>query len=124
MNRSLLADRIATITLWAIALFVVALLAGIIIHFLWASIGTLSIDFLTSDPSDFGVGGIGPLLWNSVYMLVLTLILTVPARHPRRHLHGRVRTAVTHHQHDPLLPGAHQLGPLDRRGTLRARPLR
>ena len=78
MNRSLLADRIATITLWAIALFVVALLAGIIIHFLWASIGTLSIDFLTSDPSDFGVGGIGSLLWNSVYMLVLTLILTVP----------------------------------------------
>lgn len=78
MNRALLADRIATITLWAIATFVVALLAGIIIHFLWASIGTLSIEFLTSDPSDFDVGGIGPLLWNSLYMLVLTLILTVP----------------------------------------------
>jgi phosphate transport system permease protein len=77
-SRALLADRIATITLWAIALFVVALLAGIIIHFLWASLGTLSIDFLLGDPSDFGIGGIGPLLWNSLYMLVLTLILTVP----------------------------------------------
>jgi len=78
MNRALLADRLATVTLWAIALFVVALLAGIIIHFLLASIGTLSIDFLTGDPSDFGVGGIGPLLWNSLYLLVLTLLLTVP----------------------------------------------
>jgi phosphate transport system permease protein len=77
-SRALFADRIATITLWAIALFVVALLAGIIIHFLWASLGTLSIDFLLGDPSDFGIGGIGPLLWNSLYMLVLTLILTVP----------------------------------------------
>ena len=77
-DRALLADRIATVTLWAIALFVVALLAGIIVHFLWASLGTLSIDFLLGDPDDFGVGGIGPLLWNSLYMLVLTLILTVP----------------------------------------------
>ena len=71
-------DRIATAVLWAIAIFVIALLGGIIIHFLWASIGTLNIDFLLSDPSDTDVGGVGPILWNSVYMLVLTLIFTVP----------------------------------------------
>jgi len=78
MTRTLLADRIATVALWAIAVFVVALLAGIIVHLLWASLGTLSVDFLLGDPSDFGVGGIGPLLWNSLYMLALTLLLTVP----------------------------------------------
>ena len=78
MTRELLADRLATISLWTIALFVVALLAGIIVHLVWSSLGMLSIDFLLGDPNDFAVGGIGPLLWNSLYMLVLTLLLTVP----------------------------------------------
>jgi phosphate transport system permease protein len=78
MNRALVADRVATVVLWAIAVLVLAILAGIIVHFLWASFGTLSLDFLFGDPSDSTVGGIGPVLWNSVYMLVLTLLITVP----------------------------------------------
>jgi phosphate transport system permease protein len=78
MNRAVLSDRIATIVLWAIAVLVIALLAGIIVHFLWASIGTLSLDFLFGDPSDSSVGGIGPVLWNSIYILGLTLLITVP----------------------------------------------
>ena len=77
-SRALVADRLATITLWGIAVFVIGILAGIIVHFLWASIGTLSLDFLFGDPSDTAVGGVGPVLWNSVYILVLTLLFTVP----------------------------------------------
>jgi len=78
MRRTLLADRIATATLWGIAIFVVAILLAIIAHFLLAAVGTLGPAFLFGDPSETSVGGIGPVLWNSVYMLVLTLLITVP----------------------------------------------
>jgi phosphate transport system permease protein len=78
MRRALLADRIATAILWGIAIFVVAILFAIIGHFLLAAVGTLSPSFLLGDPSETSVGGIGPVLWNSVYMLVLTLLITVP----------------------------------------------
>jgi len=78
VSRSIAADRIATAALWAVALSVVGVLLAIIGHFLLASVGTLSLGFLVSDPSDVSVGGIGPLLWNSVYILGLTLLITVP----------------------------------------------
>jgi phosphate transport system permease protein len=78
MRRALLADRIATGILWLIAILVVTILAAIIAHFLLAAIGSLTPSFLFGDPSDTSLGGIGPVLWNSVYMLVLTLLITVP----------------------------------------------
>src|SRR3954467_8157577 len=70
-------DRVATGVFWVIASFVVLVLGAIIGHFLLASIGTLSLDFLTSDPSRTELGGVGPILWNSFYILVLTLLITV-----------------------------------------------
>jgi len=78
MSRTLVADRLATATLWGIAIFTVVVLVAIILHFVLAALGTLSLSFLFGDPSDTEVGGIGPLLWNSFYMLVLTLIFTLP----------------------------------------------
>jgi phosphate transport system permease protein len=77
-RRVILADRAATAVLWGIAVLVVGVLIAIIAHFLLASIGTLSLSFLFSDPSDFTVGGVGPILFNSIYILVLTLLMTVP----------------------------------------------
>jgi phosphate transport system permease protein len=78
MNRALTWDRVATGVFWAIAIFVVSVLGAIIIHFLVASIGTLSLSFLTSDPSRTELGGVGPILWNSFYILILTMLITVP----------------------------------------------
>jgi phosphate transport system permease protein len=78
MRRTLVADRAATIGLWAIAIVVVAILVAIIAHFLLAAAGTLTPSFLFGDPSDESIGGVGPVLWNSIYMLVLTLLITVP----------------------------------------------
>lgn len=78
MRRLLAADRVATAVLWAIAIAVVAVLLGIIVHFALASIGTVGIGFLVGDPSDTSVGGIGPVIWNSIYILALTLLITVP----------------------------------------------
>ena len=71
-------DRLATGTLWAIGVFVVLVLVAIIAHFMIAAVGYLGPSFLFGDPSDSAVGGVGPIIWNSVYILVLTLLITVP----------------------------------------------
>ena len=70
-------------------------------------------------PSDTEVGGIGPILWNSIYILVLTLIFTVPLG-----ILGGIYMAEyagdgPRHQRDPLQPGADQLGAVDRRRPVR-----
>ncbi len=78
MRRAILIDRMATGALWAIAGLVILILGAIIVHFVLAAIGTISLGFLVGDPSDTTVGGIGPILWNSLYILVLTLAITVP----------------------------------------------
>jgi phosphate transport system permease protein len=78
MRRTLIADRAATAVLWAIAILVVTVLVAIILHFMLAAVGTLNASFLFGPPSDTEVGGIGPILWNSIYILFLTLIFTLP----------------------------------------------
>ncbi|HLX34932.1 MAG TPA: phosphate ABC transporter permease PstA [Candidatus Limnocylindrales bacterium] len=78
MTRVIWADRAATAVLWGIAFFVIGILLAIIGHFLLASIGTLSLSFIFGDPSDSTIGGVGPVLFNSIYILTLTLLLTVP----------------------------------------------
>lgn len=78
MTRVLWADRAATAVLWGIAVFVITILIAIIVHFILASIPTFAPSFLVADPSDTTIGGVGPVLWNSVYILVLTVLITVP----------------------------------------------
>ncbi len=71
-------DRLATISLWAIAAAAVLLLGAIIVAIVWAALPTLSLSFVFGPPSDTSLGGVGPLLWNSFYMLGLTMLITVP----------------------------------------------
>jgi phosphate transport system permease protein len=78
VNRLLWTDRAATAMLWAVALLVIGVLLAIIVHFLIVSLPTFTLSFLVSDPSDTEIGGIGPVLWNSIYILVLTMLITVP----------------------------------------------
>ncbi len=73
-----IADRIAIGTLWAIALGAVVLLAAIIIELITKAFPTLSLDFVFGDPSRTALGGVGTVLWNSIYMLVLALLITSP----------------------------------------------
>ena len=72
------ADRVATVSLWAVGAFVMVLLGAIILHFLIASIGVVSPSFIFGDPSRTTLGGVWPLLWNSIYMLVLTMLISIP----------------------------------------------
>lgn len=77
-SRTILADRAATVVLWATGAFVLLVLGGIIVHFALAAWGVVSLDFVFGDPSDNALGGVFPVLWNSIYMLVLTMLIAVP----------------------------------------------
>jgi len=75
---SILADRAATAVLWGTGVLVLAILGGIIVHFAVAAWGVVSPSFIVGDPSDTELGGILPVLWNSIYMLGLTMFIAVP----------------------------------------------
>lgn len=73
-------DKIATVVLTAIIGFVIAMLAAIVLYILVSGAGKLfDISFLTGKPQQFKAGGgIGPELFNSFYLLFLTLLISVP----------------------------------------------
>lgn len=73
-------DKIATVVLTAIVGFVIAMLAAIVLYILVSGAGKLfDISFLTGKPQQFKAGGgIGPELFNSFYLLFITLLISVP----------------------------------------------
>jgi phosphate transport system permease protein len=75
---TILADRAATVVLWGTGVLVLAILGAIILHFAIAAWGVVSPSFVLDDPSDTVLGGIMPVLWNSLYILVLTMLIAVP----------------------------------------------
>lgn len=73
-------DKIATGVLMAIVAFIFILLAALIVYII-ASGAQKAFDpsFLTGKPEQFKEGGgIGPELFNSFYLLVLTMIISIP----------------------------------------------
>lgn len=78
MNSKLI-DKIWTAILYFISALIVLLLLVLLGYILIKGVGTLNLEFLFSDPKigEAG-GGIGPQLFNSFYMLVVSLIITVP----------------------------------------------
>lgn len=73
-------DKVATGILTFIVGIVLLILAAIIIYILVQGAGKLfDISFLTGEPEQFCAGGgIGPELFNSFYLLFLTLLISVP----------------------------------------------
>ena len=72
-------DKIATIILYLISFFVVFILALFIAYVMYNGIGMLSPSFLFGAPQTMKAGGgIGPELFNSFYMLLVSLIITIP----------------------------------------------
>lgn len=72
-------DKFMTGALWAAAIAVLVLLAFFIGYILYLGAPAISWHFLTSPPSEVEAGGgIGPEIFNSFYILVLTLIFTTP----------------------------------------------
>ncbi len=72
-------DKIATIVFYIISIFIVGLLGAFIIYILYKGGNMIKPSFLFGKPKLTGAGGgIGPQLFNSVYMLIVSLIITVP----------------------------------------------
>ncbi len=73
------ADKIAVSVIKAIAFFIMLVLASLLGYLLVKGLSHISWNFLTSEPQTFKAGGgIGPQLFNSLYLLVLTMLITVP----------------------------------------------
>jgi phosphate transport system permease protein len=72
-------DKIATALLWTAASSVVALLLLFVGYLFWQGFGEISWHFLTGYPQAANAGGgVGPEIFNSFYILILTLIFTLP----------------------------------------------
>jgi phosphate transport system permease protein len=72
-------DKIATALLWTAASSVVALLLIFILYLFVQGYGEISWHFLTGYPQAATAGGgVGPEIFNSFYILILTLIFTLP----------------------------------------------
>ncbi|MBN1051551.1 MULTISPECIES: phosphate ABC transporter permease PstA [Clostridium] len=72
-------DKIATIIFYIISIFIVGLLGAFIIYILYKGGNMIKPSFLFGKPKLTGAGGgIGPQLFNSFYMLIVSLIITVP----------------------------------------------
>jgi len=72
-------DRIATIVLWAIAALVIVIVLWFLGVILKQGLGLVTWHFLTTVPSEINAGGgVGPELFNSIYIVFLTLLVLVP----------------------------------------------
>lgn len=72
-------DKIATVVFCCIAFLIIGILLFLLGFILYRGLSHISWDFLTSKPESFRAGGgIGPQIFNSFYLLVLTMIITIP----------------------------------------------
>ncbi|CAM4140768.1 phosphate ABC transporter permease PstA [Lederbergia lenta] len=73
------ADRLATAIFYVIAFIIVLILASLLGYVLYNGVPKLSWQFISSPPQIFKTGGgVGPQLFNSFYLLVLTMIISIP----------------------------------------------
>ncbi|MED3962903.1 phosphate ABC transporter permease PstA [Niallia taxi] len=73
------ADRIATVVLVVIAAVIVSILVGLFAYILFNGLRYVSFDFLTSPSSNVRAGGgVRDQLFNSLYILVITMIISLP----------------------------------------------
>lgn len=79
MSRARITDRIATAVLWIVSLLIVAILAAFLIRILGRGLQYIDWSFLTTKPksTDAG-GGVGPELFNTFYLTLLSLLFSVP----------------------------------------------
>ncbi|MBF0780144.1 MULTISPECIES: phosphate ABC transporter permease PstA [unclassified Granulicatella] len=72
-------DKVATVILYIIAGMICILLACLVGYVLINGLGHVSWHFLSTNPESIKAGGgILPELWNSFYLLILTLLMSTP----------------------------------------------
>ncbi|PZD95648.1 phosphate ABC transporter permease PtsA [Paenibacillus sambharensis] len=77
MNR--LRNHIFTALVWSIGITVILFIFGLLFLILKDGLPKLSLEFLYGLPSEIEEGGgIGPMLFNSFYILIISLIIAIP----------------------------------------------
>ncbi|MDR1473966.1 MAG: phosphate ABC transporter permease PstA [Lactobacillales bacterium] len=72
-------DRLFTAVLYAISLFIVVILASLLLYILVRGLPHLSFNFLTKSAKSYETGGgIGIQLFNSVFLLLITMLISLP----------------------------------------------
>lgn len=72
-------DKIATGVMWLSGLMILGILAAFLVYMLYKGLPVLSWDFITGMPSDIRAGGgVGPQLFNSFYILFLSMLFSIP----------------------------------------------
>jgi phosphate transport system permease protein len=74
-------DQIATVCFYIIALFIIGVVISLVGYLLYRGFPHITWDFLTKAPGAYvldEIGGIAPQLFNSIYLLLLTLCIALP----------------------------------------------
>ena len=72
-------DKLATVVFVLIAFLITMVLLGLVSFVLFQGLKGISWSFLTTPPQNLSAGGgIGPQLFNSFYLLILTMLFTLP----------------------------------------------
>ncbi|HEY2495401.1 MAG TPA: phosphate ABC transporter permease PstA [Paenibacillus sp.] len=79
MARSLWLNKLATIGFYGLGVLVLLIISWLLLTILSKGLPSLSLGFLTKLPEEMDIGGgIGPVLFNSFYILGLSLVLSIP----------------------------------------------
>lgn len=72
-------DHIATFFMWLTGFVILGILAAFLGYILYKGLPVLSFDFIFGKPSDIEAGGgVGPQLFNSFYILLLSMLVSIP----------------------------------------------
>lgn len=76
---SKMTDRLATLYFWVTGFAIILILAWFLFRILGDGLHMLTWDFITGKPSELTAGGgVGPMLFNSFYILFLSLLFSLP----------------------------------------------
>lgn len=78
-SSSIVLDRLFTVLVWAVGIIVILFIVGLLFMLLRNGLPKLTWNFLYGLPSEIEEGGgIGPALFNSFYILFISLIISIP----------------------------------------------
>jgi phosphate transport system permease protein len=78
MNKKI-KDKVATVLLWGSGIIILVILLWFLYTILSKGLPQLSWKFLSTQPSEMDAGGgIGPEIFNTFYLLILSMIIAVP----------------------------------------------
>ncbi|MFJ8262016.1 phosphate ABC transporter permease PstA [Rummeliibacillus sp. NPDC094406] len=78
-NGNRLKDKVFTIAIWTIASLIFILIIGLLLYILSKGLPKITPSFLIDLPDEIEKGGgVGPFLFNSFYVLLISLVISIP----------------------------------------------